>query len=328
MEKDEETTMKLLLVIAKLSVYSVLTYLAMLVISVLRFPKSENNQLLVGEENPNHPKFLKTPIVKTNLTIVKVNVTVSNNVNLSCLKENASLIVVVKSKIDNFERRKNIRESWGGNLQCIFFLIGQGSSILEERAGKEMAQWKDVLQYPGEDSYRLLTNKALWLLRLLNQEAGSTFILLYVDDDVLINPWLLSGLTPNSLCARLSPLPLVLGSTYHSPKVERSGKNAVTFAEWPHEEYPNFAAGLAYFLTREAVIRLSIAASYVSFLWLDDVFLTGVLAAKADLLVVDIQELYDYQQQHAVASQDGRVSDLLGDQKEGDSSGGGKEKSG
>ena len=100
--------MKLLLVIAKLSVYSVLTYLVMLVISVLRFPKSENNQLVV-EENPNHPKFLKTPNVKTNLTIVKPNVTVSNNVNLSCLKENASLIVVVKSKIDNFERRKNIR---------------------------------------------------------------------------------------------------------------------------------------------------------------------------------------------------------------------------
>ena len=29
-----------------------------------------------------------------------------------------------------------------------------------------------------------------------------------------------------------------------------------------------------------------------------------------------LQEVYDYQQQHAVASQDGRVSDLLGDQKE------------
>ena len=65
-------------------------------------------------------------------------------------------------------------------------------------------------------------------------------------------------------------------------------------------------------ICREAVIRLTIAASYASFLWyqalllyiliyvnleisktagfrLDDVFLTGVLAEKADLLVVDIQ---------------------------------------
>ena len=37
--------------------------------------------------------------------------------------------------------------------------------------------------------------QALWLLRLLNQEAGSTFILLYVDDDVLINPWYHPALT-------------------------------------------------------------------------------------------------------------------------------------
>ena len=101
--------MKLLLIIVKLSVYSVLTYLIMLFITVLRFPKSENNQLLV-EENSN---LSKAPID------VNPNVTVTNNVNLSCLKESASLIVVVKSKIDNFERRKNIR--WG--YIFLFFVL-------------------------------------------------------------------------------------------------------------------------------------------------------------------------------------------------------------
>ena len=96
----------------------------------------------------------------------------------------------------------------------------------------------------------------------------------------LLTTRLLSSLAPRSLCARLAPLPLVLGSTYNHPKVnlfkwiifvyhikqctsllyclafallskvERNGKNAVSRAEWPHEEFPNFAAGLAYFLTR------------------------------------------------------------------------------
>ena len=99
--------MKLLLIIVKLSVYSVLTYLVMLFIAVLRFPKSENNQkLLVGQNS--------------NLSInVNPNVTVTNNVNLSCLKESASLIVVVKSKIDNFERRKNIRWEYVYLFVCI-----------------------------------------------------------------------------------------------------------------------------------------------------------------------------------------------------------------
>ena len=93
-----------MLMIVKLSVYSVLTYLVMLFITVLR-PKSENNLLL--EEIPNHPikaKF-RTILKAPNMD----RVLVPNNVNLSCLRENASLIVVVKSKIDNFGRRQNIR---------------------------------------------------------------------------------------------------------------------------------------------------------------------------------------------------------------------------
>ena len=31
--------------------------------------------------------------------------------------------------------------------------------------------------------------QALWLLELLVQEAGPSYLLLYVDDDILINPW-------------------------------------------------------------------------------------------------------------------------------------------
>ena len=37
---------------------------------------------------------------------------------------------------------------------------------------------------------------------------------------------------------------------FFKKKVERNGKNSVSRAEWPHEHFPNFAAGLAYFLTR------------------------------------------------------------------------------
>ena len=34
-----------------------------------------------------------------------------------------------------------------------------GLSLCQEKAAEEMARWRDVLQYPGKDSYRLLTNK-------------------------------------------------------------------------------------------------------------------------------------------------------------------------
>ena len=103
--------MKLLLLIVKLSVYSVLTYLFMVVITVLA-PKSEQN-LLEGntkEENTetdHKDAKMRTILKASDKKIAKL--AIPSNVDLSCLKENGSLIVVVKSKIDNFDRRQDIR---------------------------------------------------------------------------------------------------------------------------------------------------------------------------------------------------------------------------
>ena len=109
--KNDAGKMKLLLLIVKLSVYSVLTYLVMVVITVLA-PTSEQNLL---EGNTKEEKT-ETDYKDAKLrTILKASdkknfpMAIPNNVDLSCLKENGSLIVVVKSKIDNFNRRQDIR---------------------------------------------------------------------------------------------------------------------------------------------------------------------------------------------------------------------------
>lgn len=44
--------------------------------------------------------------------------------------------------------------------------------------------------------------------------------------------------------------------------------------------------------------------------------MSGILGAEAGLVLVDSRELYDYQQQRAVAGQQDRVADLLADQRE------------
>ena len=102
--------MKVLLLIVKLSVYSVLTYLVMVVITVLA-PTSEQN-LLEGntkEENTDHKDVEKLRTILNASDKKIVPLAIPSNVDLSCLKENGSLIVVVKSKIDNFDRRQDIR---------------------------------------------------------------------------------------------------------------------------------------------------------------------------------------------------------------------------
>ena len=55
-----------------------------------------------------------------------------------------------------------------------------------------------------------------------------------------MSPWVdtavsryLESVLPSPLVSHLSPLPLVLGSVYRDPPVERRGKNGVT--RWPGE---------------------------------------------------------------------------------------------
>ena len=55
-----------------------------------------------------------------------------------------------------------------------------------------------------------------------------------------------------------------------------------------YDRYPSFCGGLAYFMTKSAISN--IAKSYSEgkdYLWLDDVFITGILSKKAGVHLID-----------------------------------------
>ena len=57
------------------------------------------------------------------------------------------------------------------------------------------------------------------------------------------------------------------------------------------ESFPSFCAGLGYILSQAALLALvrEYRRAGTEFLWLDDVFITGVLADKAGVKRVDIK---------------------------------------
>ena len=60
-----------------------------------------------------------------------------------------------------------------------------------------------------------------------------------------------------------------------------------------YDRYPSFCGGLAYFMTKSAISN--IAKSYSEgkdYLWLDDVFITGILSKKAGVHLIDWKVLY------------------------------------
>ena len=74
--------------------------------------------------------------------------------------------------------------------------------------------------------------------------------------------------------------------------MERDGKNAVTFEDYKADNFPSFCGGLAYILTVPAIRKLvaaSLSTKSSDFLWLDDVFITGILAIKAGVPLISIE---------------------------------------
>ena len=56
--------------------------------------------------------------------------------------------------------------------------------------------------------------------------------------------------------------------------------------------YPTFVLGSAYIIGRNAVDRLLANVPFTSFLWLEDVFTTGMVAKKAKLLKTSMERSF------------------------------------
>jgi len=73
-------------------------------------------------------------------------------------------------------------------------------------------------------------------------------------------------------------------------RVLRTWKWAVERETWPDEYFPNFCSGVAYIMSTDVAVLLHRASYNVPFLWLEDVYLTGVVAGKLGKSVVRLTD--------------------------------------
>ena len=74
--------------------------------------------------------------------------------------------------------------------------------------------------------------KGVWMLQLVHSLPSAGYVVMYADDDICINTGYLHHLLSSPVIGQLSPLPLILGSVYTNPRVERTGKNKVSEQEF------------------------------------------------------------------------------------------------
>ncbi|XP_047476434.1 beta-1,3-galactosyltransferase 5-like [Penaeus chinensis] len=126
------------------------------------------------------------------------------------------------------------------------------------------------------DSYRKLSFKALASLSWITQHCQDVPWTLHTDDDVFIDVFLMLEYLHEEK-------PECFFCNVMWSQVMRTGKWAVAREEFPSDEYPAFCSGHVWVLPTPLLPRLLEASKSAPFLWVDDVYVTGVLAQYAGI---------------------------------------------
>ncbi|XP_042239644.1 LOW QUALITY PROTEIN: lactosylceramide 1,3-N-acetyl-beta-D-glucosaminyltransferase A-like [Homarus americanus] len=235
-----------------------------------------------------------------------------------CSPARLFFVFLVHSRPDHFRQRQAIRATWGGHkdldggwaartvflLQCgwaarTVFLLGQGSGgggeageedgmgglEVRELVEQEARRHGDLVVGSFTDHYHNLTYKHVMALRWAADHCAHATYLVKADDDAFIDVPAL-----RALLGRTFPLPpprrtLACNVLPAGTQPQRTGKWAVSEVGYPWPEYPRYCAGLAYVATPDLADKLSrvAEAGVATRIWVDDVWVTGLLAESLSL---------------------------------------------
>ncbi|XP_047500554.1 beta-1,3-galactosyltransferase 1-like isoform X2 [Penaeus chinensis] len=204
-------------------------------------------------------------------------------------KDTPLALALVVTAPSNAKKRHFIRNTWGHpalvevtGIRPIFIVGQTADPAAQASLSHETSQYHDVIQANFRDSYQNLTYKTTALLTWASTYCPSTPIVLKIDDDVIPNPialqkWLINFLESN-------PHPSeILGKERCCDPVLRSGKWGVSNEDYPGNSYPPYVAGPSYMVPMPVVSALLHAVRRTQFLFLEDVYTTGLAAKKGSI---------------------------------------------
>ena len=250
--------------------------------------------------------------------------------------EKVKLLVIVKSAPQYTERRVKVRGNWLGQYSvreawthgqqkgaqrskpvgvpvqiseslifyvAAYFVVGRSKDpAVRRRVAKEQEQHGDVFEADPIDDYETMTSKTQWTL-MWSLKQDYTY-LAHVDDDAVLIfsnflPWL-AGQPRQKFYAGHQHLWL---GVKRCDTPEQIKKNCVPPAAYPvrpgHDDYPPFASGFAYVISRDAAASApQHALAHLSGPGLpgnvEDAML-GVLLDEANIHLTNVKEFYHWQ---------------------------------
>jgi len=205
------------------------------------------------------------------------------------LRRQVLAVIVVCSAVENEARRDAIRSSWGAPTHLrplgvrVVYVVGRVPGS-DGAVAAEARRRADVVQADFADTYRQLGVKSVAALRWAAERAACARFVVKTDDDTFVNSRLLSrDLAANRhrrfvmghAIARARPQRTPGAKWYTPPELYRA------------PVYPTYVSGAAYVVSGDAVrplLRAAAAAPPV--FWIEDVYVTGMLAGRAGLQLI------------------------------------------
>ncbi|KOC60281.1 Beta-1,3-galactosyltransferase brn [Habropoda laboriosa] len=218
------------------------------------------------------------------------------------------VVYVVKSAIENFERRLTIRNSWGFEnrffdvpARTIFMLgVHPHDDELQARVKIEAAKYKDVIQADFIDSYYNNTIKTMMSFKWLVKHCPNSKFYMFVDDDIYVSVKNVLRFVRNPANypdylkepKKFEDVRLFAGFVFvSSPHRHKSSKWYVPLSEYPYHLWPPYISAGAYILSKEAFLDMYYTSFYTKHFRLDDIFL-GLVAKKAHIEPFHCEEFH------------------------------------
>lgn len=178
------------------------------------------------------------------------------------------------------------------NSAVVFFVGQSRNSTVRQAVVEEARTMGDLVVFPFMDTYRNLTYKFVYGLKWATDNCrDSVRFVVKIDDDALVNVFLLGDYLKNVTAEDTSIHCLAWKRT---PVVRnRRSKWFVTRQEYSARMYPTYCGGLGFILPVRTLPMLFNASRQATFLWIDDVYSTGILAKVAHVGHVQLKKYYD-----------------------------------
>lgn len=138
------------------------------------------------------------------------------------------------------------------------------------------------------DHYNLLTYKALSSLYWITRNCAHIPWTLHVDDDLLIDTFILHQLLKEF--NKSSTRDMLHCRQLKKIRVSRKGRWKVSRKELVLRRYPPFCQGTVWMIPTKELPRLLDGVPSVKYLWVDDAYITGMLARRVGIKISPIPD--------------------------------------